>query len=133
MRSVSIYHSIALEFAFLGIGIRQQGQQERAVAFFEQALDFELAAIAELDGSDRLTWATLHRSAAALALACRQFRQAEQITMRALAGDIHPHIAQELRSLLQQIHFQRHLDSPGVALPDHELGRRGDSPPIGPE
>lgn len=98
-----------------------RGNAERALAYFEQALDFELAAIAELDQSEGLAWSVLHRSAGTLALDCRDFRQAERITTRALAGEPDPGIAEELRDLLEQIYFQRHLDVKGVMLQDDEL------------
>ena len=81
----------------------------------------ELAAIGELDQTSGLAWSILHRSAGTLALDCRDFRKAEQITAQALAGDPHPDIAEELRDLLEQIYFQRHLDLNGVALQDDEL------------
>lgn len=121
MSSVRDYHNIAMEFADLGIRNRARGNPEHALAYFEQALDFELAAIGELDQSDGLAWSILHRSAGTLALDCRRFRQAEQITTYALAGEPHPDIAEELRDLLEQIYFQRHLDLKGVTLQDDEL------------
>ena len=68
MNSVRDYHDIAMEFADLGIRNRARGQLEPALAYFEQALDFELAAIAELNQSDGLAWSILHRSAGTLAL-----------------------------------------------------------------
>ena len=121
MSSVRDYHNIAMEFTDLGIRNRARGNPVPALAYFEQALDFELAAIAELDQSDGLAWSILHRSAGTLALDCQRFRQAEQITTHALAGEPHPDIVEELRDLLEQIYFQRHLDLKGVALQDDEL------------
>ena len=117
------YHDIAVQFALLAIDARQQHQQERAAAYFEQALDFELAAIDQLDPSDTSTWAALHRTAATLAIGCRKFRQAEQITMRALSGDIDPHRAEELRSLLPQIYLQLADDELQLSLSGPELQR----------
>ena len=121
MSGVRDYHDIAMEFADIGLRNRVRGNAERALAYFEQALDFELEAISELSDSDGLAWSILHRSAGTLALDCRRFRQAEQITTRALAGEPHPEIAEELRDLLGQIYFQRHLDLKGVVLQDDEL------------
>lgn len=121
MSSVKDYHNIAMEFADLGIRNRARGNTASALEYFERALDFELAAIAELDQADGLAWSILHRSAGTLALDCRRFRQAEQITTYALAGEPHPDIAEELRDLLEQIYFRRHLDLKGVALRDDEL------------
>ena len=121
MNSARENHNVAMEFADLGIRNRARGNQERALAYFHQALDFELAAIEALDQSEGLAWSVLHRSAGTLALDCRDFRQAEQITTRALSGEPHPDIAEELRDLLEQIYFQRHLDLKGVVLQDDEL------------
>lgn len=121
MSSVKECHDLAMEFTDLAIRNRARGNPERALAYFEQALGFELAAIDALEASEGLAWSILHRSAGTLALDCRQFRKAEQITTRALAGEPHPTIAEELRDLLEQIYFQRHLDLKGVALQDDEL------------
>ena len=121
MTSASDYHKMAMEFADLGLRYRARRNGELALAYFEQALDFELAAIAELDQADGLAGSVLYRSAGTLALDCRQFRKAEQITAQALAGEPHPDIAEELRDLWEQIYFQRHLDLNGVALQDDEL------------
>ena len=115
------HHNIAMGFVDLGIRNRAQGDTARALAYFKQALDFEMAAIAELDQTDGLAWSLLHRSAGTLALDCRDFRLAEQITTRALAGEPDPIIAEELRDLLEQIYFQRHLNMKGVVLQDDEL------------
>ena len=121
MTSANDYHKMAMEFADLGLRYRARRNGELALAYFKQALDFELAAIGELDQTSGLAWSILHRSAGTLALDCRDFRKAEQITAQALAGDPHPDIAEELRDLLEQIYFQRHLDLNGVALQDDEL------------
>ena len=109
MTSASDYHNIAMEFADLGLRNRARGNGERALAYFEQALDFELAAIAELDRADGLAGAVLHRSAGTLALDCRQFRLAEQLASKALASEPPADIAAELRDLWEQSNFHRHL------------------------
>ena len=121
MSSAREYHHVSMEFADLGIRNRAEGNSEQALAYFHQALDFELAAIEALNQSEGLAWSILHRSAGTLALDCREFRRAEQITTSALAGEPHPDIAEELRDLLEQIYFQRHLDLKGVVLQDDEL------------
>ena len=51
--------------------------------------------------------AILHRSAAALALECGEWRAAEQLIGAALAGDPPEDIAEELRGLLQQVYSVR--------------------------
>ena len=131
MTSVDSYHNMAMEFADLGLRNRGRGDGERALVYFKQALDLELAAITKLDRSDGLAWSILHRSAGTLALDCRQFRLAEQITARALAGDPHPDIVDELRDLWEQIHFQRELDRHGIAVRDDELQLSLSGPEVG--
>lgn len=110
-----------MEFADLGLKKRAHGNAEDSLVCFEQALRYELKAINELDQKDGLAWAVLHRSAGTLALDCRDFRQAEQIVASALAQEPHPAIAEELRDLLEQIHFQRHLDLKGITLQEDEI------------
>ena len=110
-----------MEFADLGLRRRARGNAEESLEYFEQALHYELAAIDELDKTEELAWAVLHRSAGTLALDCRQFRQAEQIVATALAQEPHPEIAEELRDLWDQIHFQRHLDLKGITLQEDEI------------
>lgn len=121
MTSVNDYHNMAMEFADLGLSKRARGEHQRALAYFEQALDFELAAIAALDRSGGLGWSILHRSAGTLALDCQRFRQAEQITARALAGEPHPDIADELRDVFEQSNFHRRLSWNDVAIGQWEI------------
>lgn len=121
MNSVNNFHKKAMEFADLGLKKRAHGNAEDSLVCFEQALRYELKAINELDQKDGLAWAVLHRSAGTLALDCRDFRQAEKIVATALAQEPHPAIAEELRDLWEQIHFQRHLDLKGITLQEDEI------------
>ena len=121
MNSVNNFHKKAMEFADLGLKKRAHGNAKDSLVCFEQALRYELKAINELDQKDGLAWAVLHRSAGTLALDCRDFRQAEKIVASALAQEPHPAIAEELRDLLEQIHFQRHLDLKGITLQEDEI------------
>ena len=121
MNSVNDLHKKAMEFADLGLRRRARGNAEESIEYFEQALHYELAAIDELDKTEALAWAVLHRSAGTLALDCRDFLQAEKIVTSALAQDPHPEIAEELRDLLEQIYFQRHLDLKGITLQEDEI------------
>ena len=110
-----------MEFADLGLRRKARGNAEESLEYFEQALHYELAAIDELDKTEELAWAVLHRSAGTLALDCRDFLQAEKIVATALAQEPHPEIAEELRDLLEQIYFQRHLDLKGITLQEDEI------------
>ena len=121
MNSVNHLHKKAMEFADLGLRRKARGNAEESLEYFEQALHYELAAIDELDKTEELAWAVLHRSAGTLALDCRDFLQAEKIVATALAQEPHPEIAEELRDLLEQIYFQRHLDLKGITLQEDEI------------
>ena len=110
-----------MELADLGLRRKARGNAEEALMYFKQALDYELAAIEKLDKTEELAWAVLHRSAGTLALDCRDFLQAEKIVATALAQEPHPEIAEELRDLLGQIYFQRHLDLKGITLQEDEI------------
>ena len=121
MNSVNDLHKRAMEFADLGLRRRARGNAEESIEYFEQALHYELAAIDELDKTEALAWAVLHRSAGTLALDCRDFLQAEKIVATALAQEPHPEVAEELRDLLEQIYFQRHLDLKGITLQEDEI------------
>lgn len=131
MSSVKEWHDKAMELADSGFRERARGDAARSQEFFAQALEAELAAIGELDEPNGLLWSILHRSAGTLALDCRRFRQAEQIAATALAGEPQPEIAEELRDLLKQIYFQRHLDAQGLVLTDSELQLSLAGPEVG--
>ena len=48
-------------------------------------------------------------------------RLAERLASKALAGDPHPKIAEELRDLLEQVNFRRHLELRGITLEENEI------------
>ena len=128
-------HDEAMDLAHLAILLRSRGNKEESDSQFEQALEYELAAIAALEDLAALsarnaggqpesiepTYSVLHRSAGTLALDCNQERKAEQIVAKALSRDPPPEIAEELRSLLEQINFRSHLKMKGVTLGLDEL------------
>ena len=97
---------------------RERGHKAKAVQLYAQALELELAAIRALDERDERaepTWSVLHRSAGWLAFNSNQFRRAEQLVRKALAGDPHPEIAEELRDLLEETYMWMHRQPTGVA------------------
>ncbi len=102
MSTVREYHHIAMDYAAKGLMARMRGDTDDAAAYFEQALENELAAIDNLSMQSGLGWSVLHRSAATLALDCLDFRLAEKLACKALAGEPHPEIADELRDVLEQ-------------------------------
>lgn len=102
-------HDQAMEAAFLADLERRRGNEEQAAKLFDEALDLELKAIAEMTTPIEPTWSILHRSAGWLALDCNQPRKAEQLAAKALAEGPPAEIAEELRDLMEQINLRRHL------------------------
>lgn len=123
MSVIKNLHSKSMELAERAFIVRSNGELGESIDLFRQSLDFELAAIAEMEATDRIepTYSVLHRSAGTLALDCNEIRKAEQIVTRALSQDPPPEIAEELRDLLEQIYFRRHLELRGVTLEEDEM------------
>jgi hypothetical protein len=85
-------------------------ENERAAAnFLETALEIEP------------TRAILYRSAASLALRCQEYREAERLIAKGLAGEPPEEIAEEMRDLMERAHFERHLALDKVMLGDDEF------------
>lgn len=121
MNAIKKFHDKAMDLAELALLARIKGDSEGALPLFEQALEYEVAAIESMDEYVEPTFSVLHRSAGTLALDCNKLRKAEKLAATALAKVPPPEIAQELRDLLERIHFQRHLALKGVALAEDEI------------
>ncbi len=109
-------HNRAMAFVDQALRKRALGNTKRSLELFGQALESELAAIGKLPEQSGLAWSILHRSAGTMALDCNNFRLAEQLAIKALAGDPHPEIVDELRDLWEQANFHRHLELNEVKL-----------------
>lgn len=121
MSEVNDLHNMAMDRAELALRERLRGNVNGEVDLARQALDLELAAIRELQEPIEPTFSVLHRSAGTLALRCHEYRLAEQIAAKALAQEPPTEIADELRDLVEQVHFQRHLDLRGIELGQDEV------------
>ena len=121
MSALDKFHDEAMDAAFLAEMEKRQGNQERAQELFAQALDLELKAIKEMGEPVEPTYSVLHRSAGWLALDCNNPRLAEQLASKALSGNPQSKIADELRDLLEQVNFHRHLLLRGVTLEETEI------------
>lgn len=102
-------HNQAMDLVETAILERTRGHKEKAIQLYAEALELELAAIRELDERGECaepTWSVLHRSAGWMAFNSNQFRRAEKLASKALAGDPHPEIAEELRDLLEEIYMR---------------------------
>ena len=134
MKSVNELHDEAMDLAQFGVLERSRGNPSRAAELFEQALAKELAAIADLESlPEKLepTYSVLHRSAGTLALDCNNLRLAEQLAAKALAQDPPSEVAEELRDLLEQVYFQRHLEVRGIELGIDEMQMSLAGPAVG--
>jgi hypothetical protein len=99
---------------------RIRGDHTRAIEMSRLALASERVA-ASLVGEVEPTRSILYRSAASLALDCGEQREAERLIAEALAGNPPNEIADELRDLLEQVYFQRHLTLRGIQLQPGEF------------
>ena len=116
MSALDKFHNKAMEIAFFADQERRRGNEKQAVKLFEQALDLELKALAEITEPVEPTYSILHRSAGWLALDCNKPRLAEQLACKALAGEPYPKIAEELRDLLTETYARMHGNSRGGAV-----------------
>lgn len=102
MNALTKHHDRAMDFAEQAEAARLRNEHARHTELVAKALAEELKAVALCDAGKipEPTCSVLHRSAAALAIDCRQYRQAEKLAAKALAGEPPPEIAEELRELL---------------------------------
>jgi len=118
MRDITEFHKGAMECAELAQAARLRGQHDEFLALTSKALEMEKTAALALQHEVSLepTRSVLFRSAASLALECGKIRDAEQLIAMALAGNPPAAIANELRDLIEDVYFQRHLELRGVTL-----------------
>ena len=116
MGALAKFHNKAMEVAFFAEQERRRGNEKQAAELFEQALDLELKALDEITEPIEPRYSVLHRSAGWLALDCNKPRLAEQLACKALAGNPHPKIAEELRDLLAETYAQMHGKPKGNAV-----------------
>ena len=116
MSAVNDFHNRAMDLTEHALLARRRGDNEAALPLFEQALEYEVAAIESMDEYIEPTFSVLHRSAGTLALDCNQLRRAEKLAATALAKDPPPEITAELRDLLGHVHSQMRRELEGVAM-----------------
>lgn len=116
-------HREAMDLAASADLAKMRGDYDASLALYRQAYEAERAAAAFFTDriEDEPNRSVLHRSAASLAMDCGEYREAERLLAIGLAGEPPAEIADEIRDLLEQVHFQRHLDTRGLTLEDDEL------------
>ncbi len=133
MQGVTALHREAMEHADLAAEAKRRGDASAFAGHTRAALEKEAEACRLVAGLHDLepTRSVLHRSAASLALDCGEIRQAEQLIGTALAGEPPEEIAEELRDLLEDVYFRRHLALRGVSLQASEFQMSLEGPAVG--
>ncbi|KHD04986.1 hypothetical protein PN36_30195 [Candidatus Thiomargarita nelsonii] len=99
-------HRQAMDMAENALMAKYKGELETAHHLFRQAFEKEkkTASFFKKNIKDEPTRSVFYRSAASLALQCEEYREAERLIAIALSGNPPFEIAEELRSLLEQIY-----------------------------
>jgi hypothetical protein len=123
VNEIKALHRQAMERTDLALAARQRGEEAAALRYFNEAFQFESHAAGALVNrvDAEPTRSVLLRSAASLALDCNRILDAEKLICTALIGNAPELIAEELRDLLEQVHFKRHLELRGITLQDDEI------------
>lgn len=105
MNQIHEKHAVAMNLAEAAFIAKLRGDSEQALQLTQRAFDNEQAAAAliahQLDAEP--TRSILHRSAATLAIRCREFKAAEYLIATALSANPPEEIAAELKDLFIQI------------------------------
>jgi RNase P/RNase MRP subunit p29 len=111
MKSINDLHETAMDFADQAFIARRKGDFETANSLSRKAYEQESKAAEYLqdDYNAEPSRSVLYRSAASLAMECGETREAERLISIALSGNPPNEIAEELRNLLEQVNFERHL------------------------
>jgi hypothetical protein len=107
----------------LAFEARAKGDLIAAKEYFKEAyrLEAEAARTLFINVAAEPSRSVLYRSAATLAKECGFFDEAERLIHEALSGTPPSDIGTELRDLLDQVNFQRHLDLRGIELGEDEV------------
>jgi len=112
-----------MDLADAAAAAKREGDSARYATLSRSALDMEEDAAHRFRFLPEFepTRSVLYRSAASLALDCDEVRRAERLIAEALAGEPPANIAEELRDLLETVHFRRHLQLRGITLNESEF------------
>lgn len=121
MSSWGDIHSEAMEFTSEAMRAKGRGNLDVAHGLFLKALSSELEALELMGVVDEPIYSTMYRSAATLALDCNDFRLAEKLASKALAGDPPGYLVWELREVVERATFHTHLQLNGIELGEGEL------------
>lgn len=114
-------HDQAMDLVEVAILKRMSGDAEAVTRLYAEALELELSAISQLEKSEQIgepTWSVMHRSAGWMAFNSGQYRRAEKLASKALAGNPHSEIAEELRDLWKQANLHLRSEPIDIAVSD---------------
>ncbi|MBQ6291606.1 MAG: hypothetical protein IJK76_05265 [Bacteroidales bacterium] len=116
-------HNEAMSIADDADMFKHRGQSKESLELFRKAfsLEREAAMAAIAFGVEDISSSVLVKSAAFLAYDGGLIRESEQMAGMALSKNLPEEIAEEMRDLLENIHFARHLRLNGVTLSDNEV------------
>jgi hypothetical protein len=109
-------HQRAMELTDRSVLARLSGDLERSKELLREAYLVERQAAYQIATDLEPSRSILLRSAASLALDCGEVREAERLISLALTANPPDEILDELRDLLEQVYFQRHLSLRGISL-----------------
>ena len=123
IKQIEQLHNEAMSIADDADLLKHHGKMEEALELFQKAftLEREAAIAAIASGVDDLSSGVLVKSAAFMAYDGGLIRESEQMVGLALSRNLPEEIAEEMRDLLENIHFARHLRLNGVTLSDNEV------------
>lgn len=123
MTDVQQLHREAMDLAERAAMAQEDRDTDRSRDLLARAFKLEREAAEQISERYELepSRSVLLRSAAALALDCGEVREAERLIAKALVGNPPSEIQEELRDLLEQAYFQRHLEVKGVVLEPGEF------------
>ncbi|MCW5198404.1 hypothetical protein VU06_01490 [Desulfobulbus sp. F3] len=116
-------HAKAIEFADIAFIKKFNGLMNEAKELFATSfeLEKEAAQAAKNLNIGEPTVSVLMKGAAYLAINCGKYSEAEKLICLALSGEPPYEIAEELRNLLEEVWFERHLQLKGTVLNKTEL------------
>ncbi len=123
MTSANEFHLKAMEIAEEGIIARLKGDMDTALKKLKEAYEIEKKAVDIVMPmfDNEPTRSIMTRSAAALAMDCGEFREAEKMTAIGLMGNPPLEIAEEMRNIYEQVNFKRHMELKGITLDGNEI------------
>ena len=114
-------HSEAMDLSDRALKHKRRGEHDDAKRFFQRALELELEALNLMGEVEEPIYSTMYRSCATLALDCKEYRLAEKVASKALAGDPPEFLVWELREVVEKANFHTHLRLDGVVLSEDEF------------